>query len=374
MIIKNTFVGCLCLLFPVFFWGQIRVSEHIQQSAIATEEAYGLYFVDFWATWCGPCIPASKYIESLQKQYPDAFFVLSLSQENPEVVKRFMDRHNNGLAVAIDYEGQAFKQNKVSSLPYGILYNAKGDKLWEGHPANFKKHHIQSFLRHNHFKIPVDEMIKLQAYKKTTEKEDAVLDEDFEITELADDSYHGGFLLKKHHGVIELKGNLKAILAYVFVANESQIQLADDLDKPYRVVFKEGTRAYANPSKAVLKVLKLKYSRSQVNGEALAFEIENPTFWDTDQINWGGDTPHFLIGDAEIKADNVSLNDLRFQLSKVLEIPIIIRGEGVEEDLHDWEVHYKYFDLMKSNMKDSYGITVKKEALLYPIYTIVPRR
>ncbi|CEN52317.1 hypothetical protein CCAN11_2440022 [Capnocytophaga canimorsus] len=39
------------------------------------------------------------------------------------------------------------------------------------------------------------------------------------------------------------------------------------------------------------------------------------------------------------------------------------------EQLFDWEVHYKFFDLMKSNLND-FGITVDERTENYPIYII----
>jgi len=112
---NKTTLYLLCFFSSMFIFGQIKISEYIQPSSIATQTNNKLYFVYFWATWDGPCIHASKYIESLQKQYPENFYVLSLSQESPEVVKRFVLKHKNGLATAIDYEGETFPKYKVYS-------------------------------------------------------------------------------------------------------------------------------------------------------------------------------------------------------------------------------------------------------------------
>jgi len=363
----------ICFLSSTFIFGQIKVSEYIQPSSIATQTNNKLYFVDFWATWCGPCIHASKYIESLQKQYPENFYVLSLSQESPEVVKRFMLKHKNGLATAIDYEGETFSKYKVYSLPYSVLLNAQGTKIWEGHSANFKPHHIEKFLRENQSKISLDKMIIAQAYQKVAVKKEELPKKGFEIVKL-NKSWNNTLQVKKHDSYLELKGSLKDILAYALDSYKSQIKIPNDINDSYQVRFKFNTDAYYNKAKVVLKALKLKETNENIKGEVLVFEINVPTFWDTNQIDWGEDAQHFLIGDSEIKGDNVTLNQIKYQLSDVLETPIIIASKNIDSCIHDWDIHYKYFNLMVSNMKDNYGIVIEKKVVDYPEYIITKRR
>ena len=370
---NKTTLYLLCLLSSTFIFGQIKISEYIQRSSIATQTNNKLYFVDFWATWCGPCIHASKYIESLQKQYPENFYVLSLSQESPEVVKPFMLKHKNGLATAIDYEGETFSKYKVYSLPYSVLFNAQGTKIWEGHPANFKPHQLEQFLRENQSKISLDKMIITQAYKKVTAKKDESPKKDFDIVKL-NESWNNTLLVQKHDSHLELKGSLKDILAYALDSYKSQINIPNTINNSYQVRFKFNTDAYSDKAKFILKALKLKETNKYIKGEALVFEIKAPTFWDTNQIDWGEGTQHFLIGDSEIKGDNVTLNQIKYQLSHVLETPIIIASKNIDSYIHDWDIHYKYYDLMVSNMKDNYGIVIEKKVVDYPEYSITKRR
>ncbi|OEJ98898.1 hypothetical protein A8C32_06835 [Flavivirga aquatica] len=361
----------MCFLFPLFFFGQIKVSQHIQASKITKQNNNALYFVDFWATWCSPCVHVSKYLESLQKQYSDNFYVLSLTKESPEVVKRFMEKRNMDLAVAIDYEGETFANNKVVSLPYGILYNAQGVKLWEGHPAEFKGHHIEGFLKDNKKRISVDDVFITKLYSKEVEKEEVSLKDDFEILEI--DENVKILQIKKHKFFLELKGHLKDILAYSYNVHKRQIVLSGNLNKNYKVKFNFETNAYKNKAKFIIEALKLKQVNKEITGKTLVFNIEEPTFWDTKQIDWGVDTRHFLIGDSEIKADNVTLSQIKYQLTNLLNIPIIIKGNKTDEDLHDWEIHYKYFGLMKSIMDDTYGIQIEKKIANFPNYIITQR-
>ncbi|WP_298239088.1 TlpA disulfide reductase family protein [uncultured Algibacter sp.] len=373
MSIKKRVIYLLCFLFPIFFFGQIKISEHIQESQIAKGNNNALYFVEFWATWCKPCIHVSKYLESLQSQYPNNFYVLSLTQENADVVKRFMKKHKMNLAVAIDFEGETFKHNNIQSLPQGILFNANGKKLWEGHPADFKNYHIRKFLNSNSKKISKEKMFKLNSYVKEVVKVKESPKKDFSITKLQSTEHRNEFQIIKHSSYLELKGNLQDILAYSLNVYRNQIKIPSELNNFYQVQFNLDSSAYSNKSNTILDALNLGHVSIETAGEALVFDIESPRFWNTNQIDWGVETPHFLIGDSEIQADNVSLQDVSYRLANLLNTPIVIENSKFVTELHDWQIHYKYFDLMVSNMIDNYGISIAKKNVSYQQYEIKKR-
>ncbi|SFD20263.1 TlpA family protein disulfide reductase [Algibacter pectinivorans] len=364
----------LFLLCTTLCFGQINISEQIQPSSLAKQDANALYFVDFWATWCGPCIHVSKYLESLQEQYPNNFYVVSLTKESPDIVDRFMKKHKMNLAVAIDYEGETFKKNNVRSLPYGILYNAYGDELWKGHPADLKGYQIGGFLNKNKKTIPVSEMIKLHEYEKFVVVEEEIQEDELIITNLNFVEDNSELRTSKHKSYLELKGDLKGILAYTLNSHRNQIEIPDELNKSYEIRFKLDSRAYFEQTKMLLKKLKLKKTDAELEGEVIVFDIKDPRFWGDNEIDWGPDTPKFLIGDSEIKADGVSLEEVKYKLINLLDTPIVLQYENIDVKLvHDWDIHYKYFDLMVSGMWDSYGIDVAKKNIKYPKYVIAKR-
>lgn len=370
IMINKVAVFLCCFFIPTIFFGQIKISESIQLSTIAKEDENSLYFIDFWATWCKPCIHVSKYLESLQRQYTEDFYILSLTKENPSVVKRFLIKHKINLGVAIDYDGETFDKYKVQSLPYGILLNANGEKLWEGHPADFKTTHIKTFLKLTTKKQSVSNMIKIEAYKSSIANSVEIIDSDFNFEKLPVNDVKDPLRVVKYKSHIELQGSLQKILAYTSNIHSSQIEIPESLNHSYKMHFKFDSNAYTNKSATILDALKIEHMYTEEKGEVLVFDVKTPMFWDTKQIDWGEDTQHFLIGDSEIQADNVTLNQVKYQLSKLLEMPIIINNEKHENTLHDWQIHYKYFGLMASSMSDNYGIDVVKTIANYPKYII----
>jgi thioredoxin 1 len=59
-------------------------------------------FVDFWAVWCGPCMTAAPFVESLAKDYAGQAHILK---------------------VDVDQADSLSKQFKISSIPYFVVLN-----------------------------------------------------------------------------------------------------------------------------------------------------------------------------------------------------------------------------------------------------------
>jgi thiol-disulfide isomerase/thioredoxin len=49
----------------------IAVTEWLKGSEVKAFESGHVYVVEFWATWCGPCIAAFPHLSQLQKEYAD---------------------------------------------------------------------------------------------------------------------------------------------------------------------------------------------------------------------------------------------------------------------------------------------------------------
>jgi len=359
----------ICMIFTNDLFSQIRISEEIQSSKIAVDASNKLYFVDFWATWCAPCINAKKYLTTVQKQFPKDFYVISLTQETPEVVKKFLVRKPSDLAIAIDYDKETFTKHNIRSLPEGILFNASGKIVWQGHPADLSTSDIKRYLSRNSERIAVNKFVELKAYEKVkATKNVASPEEDFE---LMDSDLTSGILkvnvLKEY---TSYEGSLKSILAYLFKAYDDQIQLGSSIEnKYYKLNIMRNSRKHKNLVKHILKKLKLKVENSSKSGDVILFQLNQPKFWDTHQIEWGADNPKYLIDDSQIEADNVSFDDIKYRLSNLLEMPVLV--EAFENtSLHDWQIHYKYYELMQTDLSENFGIDIEKIKTEYPIYII----
>lgn len=367
--IKNRLLSIIiCLLTATYSYSQINVSEFIQESKIATSDNNKLYFVDFWATWCVPCITAKEHLKVLQNQFPNDFYVVSLSSENPLKVERFLSKKPNDLAVAIDYNKETFSKYNVRVLPDGVLFNAEGKVLWQGGAPDLKKETVSKFLRQQTKRSSVQSFFNIIAEIEEN-NEEYKPSEDLEIKKL-DHKLSDLALIDNVH-YLKLNGPLNSIIGYLAKIYKNQIQLDEDLNASYEIYFKKPFDTNENLAYKLVTSLGFEVNRTYDEGEGIRFTIEEPKFWDTNQIDWGKGNAKYLIGDSQIQGDNVSLRDIAYQLAYVLDMPVILQNDSeLNFELHDWDFHYKFFQLMQTDLEDNYGIRAEKTTVTFPVYHI----
>lgn len=77
----------------------ITVGNIINRSAKKVELAQlaqkGLLIIDFWATWCIPCLAEMKLLDSLKAAHPDRFNVLMVTTQDSLTVKKFFEENKD---------------------------------------------------------------------------------------------------------------------------------------------------------------------------------------------------------------------------------------------------------------------------------------
>ncbi len=83
--------------------------------------------LEFWATWCAPCIASLPHFNQLAKGLdPARFQFISVDDEDPKVVQAFLARKEIAGWVGVDTSGSVFARYGVTSRPTTIVVDSRG--------------------------------------------------------------------------------------------------------------------------------------------------------------------------------------------------------------------------------------------------------
>ena len=82
--------------------------------------------LDFWATWCGPCIEAMPHLQELYDKYKeDGLLVYGINQEDPEKPAAFLDQNGYTFPTLKD-AAEAFELYKAQTIPATYIIDREG--------------------------------------------------------------------------------------------------------------------------------------------------------------------------------------------------------------------------------------------------------
>ncbi len=120
---------------------QFRLADLTDREQSLIDYRGKVVLVNFWASWCPPCIYEMPVLVHLQKQLADRpFEILALNVgEKKYRVRKFVKLINFDLPVLLDTSSNTFNQWGVKTLPTSFLvgadgrirYMVRGDPDWE---------------------------------------------------------------------------------------------------------------------------------------------------------------------------------------------------------------------------------------------------
>ena len=115
--------------------------------------------VDFWATWCGPCIRASPTLDQVQQRLGDEVLVMGLAgqargtyREDERSIRAYIRSHPVSYSHLHDAQQRLYRNLNVRGIPHVLVVSTDGVVRWQGNPLDPR------------FRLVVEQVVRADPY------------------------------------------------------------------------------------------------------------------------------------------------------------------------------------------------------------------
>ncbi len=132
---------------------KLQIAKFIKGDSVDQFEEGKVYVVEFWATWCGPCIAAFPHLSEMQAEHKDDVQFIGVNvwegvdnqAERIEKVEGFVKDQGDRMSYTVAVEnGSAMadtwmKPAGQNGIPAAFIVDGTGTIAWVGHPMNMEE-------------------------------------------------------------------------------------------------------------------------------------------------------------------------------------------------------------------------------------------
>lgn len=120
----------------IYFYQKYRVAPKLDFSEMQLRTPEGqpvdlsrykgkVLFLNFWETWCGPCVQEMPTIENAKQQLDTSRFVfIAVGEEDPAKIAAFRDKY--GYSFLFLVSPKKFQEMGINAYPTTYIYNSEG--------------------------------------------------------------------------------------------------------------------------------------------------------------------------------------------------------------------------------------------------------
>jgi thiol-disulfide isomerase/thioredoxin len=322
--------------------------------------------IDFWATWCGPCLRAMDHLSELKKVTGDKVVYVSLTKEPEELVRHFFTKREAKTYIAIDYLERTFGKFNIESLPHSVLIAPDGQIIWQGNPSEMSFNRIKELTKSTSYSTTsVNTKIKtFMPAKVKSNMPNAQLYESEGVSLSFTPAKEVISFNKSTSSVgIEISGSIQEILATVYNMSLHDIVCEDGIRAYGYLTLNKPVDDYNLPKlmNILHKIFNISTTMDTVSRQNYILTVVDSTMlWNPAIYEWNQDqTPSFMTWDNNFQGDNYSLKEIAHMLSN--HMGLNIKYLGIYDQKHDWNLNIENVDSLATQLKNEYGIAVVPE-------------
>jgi thiol-disulfide isomerase/thioredoxin len=343
--------------------------------------------LDFWATWCAPCISALRETNAMIDKYRDKIEFLSITDSTSKNVEQFIRNNKFRHQFLVNKNQSTSRSYRVRGLPTAFLIDASGIIQWSGHGMSVNSKLLDEFLTTG--KVIHQDMTKGISFSSITESKG---DFTFELTEIVpgDENVPPGVMMGARgdsisyaiqniplHGIIELlyKNQTRQIIYHLkdlqcLKRNHTLHVSARHVDQKtidLEILEMIGNRKNFKVSVEHMDTLAWVFKTVDESKRRSHKTKPEVTMGDDDAFNFhmGKDN----TGQVTLSAVNLKLTDFLSAVSA--HFSLLITFADHDDSGYDFgNIGLGNFDDFKNTMSDQYGLELVKETANVPFLLI----
>lgn len=101
--------------------------QDLQGNSITLSELRGkIVVLNFWATWCGPCVEEMPMLTRYQAQHPEIILIGINEEEGADKVQAFIDQSAFNYLMLLDLHTDVAEKYRIMTLPTTIIIDEYG--------------------------------------------------------------------------------------------------------------------------------------------------------------------------------------------------------------------------------------------------------
>jgi thiol-disulfide isomerase/thioredoxin len=123
----------------------LNIAKWVKNSPVNSFQRGKVYVVEFWATWCGPCVKSMPHLSSLQKEYADkGVTIIGVTSEDPrnklEGVESMVAKKGDTMGYTVAWDsGRSTSDAYMTAaaqggIPTAFIVDQNGTIAWIGSP------------------------------------------------------------------------------------------------------------------------------------------------------------------------------------------------------------------------------------------------
>ncbi len=311
--------------------------------------------VEFWATWCLPCIPAIKHFNQLSEKFKDSpVRFIAVTDEDEGKINQFLKSQPIRIWIGLDQSRAAFDAYQAIGLPHTVVIDRQGRIAAITNPENVTETVLNDLIANKPVSLPLKDAIAEDLEWDKMEAPDALT----QVIIKPSNATTGGYQARRGHFTADGAVFLNLIDAAYQISPNRVVNNLPESSKKYRVSIRvpPGREESLYPlfQQALATTFGISVRREMRETDVVVLTVPQGKIPKLQTSQAKEEVKMVMRG--KIRSNKQRLETLTDQLEMILGRPVIDKTGLTGE--YDWELPYSRVDkdLLPNAVRELLGL------------------